>query len=109
MTEEEIIETLKSHYPRELRKKLIKTLLQLEKDDNKEKLEQQYKLINQIFSYVLKESNWKMGKSSNTWDNKPLTIMSKVFPQISTTKWYSEQNISASNKIDIQMENPESS
>jgi len=109
MTEEEIIETLKSHYPREVRKQLIKTVLQQEKDNNKENLEQQYKLINQIFSYVLKESNWQMGESSNSWDNKPLAIMSKVFPQISTTKWYSEQNISASSKVDVMMENSENS
>jgi len=109
MTEEEIIETLKSHYPREIRKQLIKTLLQHEKNDEKEKLAQQYKIINQIFSYVLKESNWKMGKNSNTWDNKPLAIMYQVFPQISTTKWYEEQNISASHKVDIMMKDSENS
>jgi len=109
MTEEEIIEVLKSHYPREIRKQLIKTILQQEKNNEQEQLEQQYKIINQIFSYVLKESNWKMGENSNTWDNKPLTIMSKVFPQITTTKWYSEQHISASTKVDIMMEHPENS
>ena len=109
MTEEEIVETLKSHYPRETRKQLIKTILQHEKNDEQEKVEQQYKIINQIFSYVLKESNWKMGENSNSWDNKPLNVMSKVFPQITTTKWYSEQNISSSAKVDVMMENPESS
>jgi len=109
MTEEEIIETLKSHYPREIRKQLIKTLLQQEKNDEKEKIEQQYKIINQIFSYVLKESNWEMGKNSKNWDNKPLTIMYKVFPQIDTTKWYEAQNISASHKIDIMMKDSENS
>ena len=110
MIEEElIIETLKTHYPRELRKQLIKTILQQEKDNDQQQLEQQYKIINQIFSYVLKESNWEMGDNSSSWDNKPLDIMCKVFPQIITTKWYSEQNISTSNKVDIMMNNPESS
>jgi len=109
MTEIEIIETLKSHYPREVRKQLIKTILQQEKNDAQEALEQQYKIINQIFSYVLKESNWKMGENSNDWDNKPLNIMSNVFPQITTTKWFTEQNISTSSKVNIMMEKPKTS
>lgn len=107
MTPKEIIDTLKSHYPRETRKQLIKTVLQQEKDNNKENLEQQYKMINQIFSYVLKESNWEMGNNSTTWDNTPLEIMCQVFPKIDTTQWYHEQNISASQKVDVMMESPD--
>ena len=104
MNRETLIETLKTHYPREVRKQLIKTILQHERDDNRLELTAQYKIINQIFSYVLHESGWRMGENSQAWDSKPLEVMSSVFPQIEDTEWYREQNIQTTQNVNIVME-----
>lgn len=101
MNKEQIIETLKTHYPRDVRKQLIKSTIEIEKSENQEAIEKQYKIINQIFSYVLHESGWKMGQSSKEWNNKPLEIMVEAFPQIKTTLWYNEQTLSTTTKVDV--------
>ena len=104
MEKEQLIETLKSHYPREVRKQLVKTTLQHEKDNNKTELTQQYKVINQIFSYVLHELGWEMSKNSTEWTTHPLEVMEEAFPKLSTTQWYQEQKIETSNNVDILLE-----
>jgi len=104
MNQNEIIETLKATYSREVRKGLIKTILEKEKEDNELATLQQYKIINQIFSYVLGQSGWKMGEDSTVWDAKPLEIMKEVFPKLSTTKWYSEQLLNTNQKVEIQIQ-----
>ena len=104
MKKEQLIETLKTHYPRHIREQLIKTILLYEKNNDKENLTQQYKIINQIFSYVLHESGWNMGENSHSWDSTPLEIMTEVFSQLVTTKWYSEQNIKATSNVDVVIE-----
>ena len=101
MQKEEIIDTLKAQYPRDLRKQLVKTILSNENDQDKTAVEQQYNLMNQIFSYVLKECNWSMSKNSENWDNTPLEIMATVFPKLATTQWYKEQAIAVKKNIDV--------
>jgi hypothetical protein len=101
MQKEEIINELKAQYSRELRKQLVKTLLSNEKEQDKTAADQQYKLINQIFSYVIQASEWSMSPSSENWDNTPLEIMAEVFPKLSTTQWYQEQEIMAKKNIDV--------
>jgi len=98
MTNNEIIETLKTQYSRDLRKQLVKSLLESEKNGDSE---QQYKLINQIFSYVISELGWTMAANTENWDNSPLNIMSEVFPKLKTSKWYLEQNLSTNRNIDV--------
>ena len=104
MKKEEIIDGLKAQYSRDLRKQLVKTILTHEKNDDKTAIEQSYNLMNQIFSYVLKECNWSMAKDSKHWDNTPLEIMVETFPKLNTTQWYAEQDISVKKNIDVQME-----
>ncbi|MBU1668373.1 hypothetical protein KKC13_08115 [bacterium] len=101
MKKEEIIGTLKAHYSRDVRKQLVKSILENEKSGDQIAIDQQYKIINQIFSYVLQQSGWRMGQSSQEWDSKPLEIMVEAFPQIKTTLWYNEQNISATKKVTV--------
>ena len=101
MNQETIIETLKAHYSQDVRKQLIKSILIHEKYEDQEATEQQYKIINQIFSYVLEQSGWRMGENSKEWDSRPLEIMEEVFPQIETTLWYNDQNILATKKVEI--------
>jgi hypothetical protein len=92
----EIIQTLKTHYNRDLRKQVVKTLLKNEKEADKS----DYQIINQIFSYILKELDWKMADNIKEWDNAPLEIMQEVFPKIESTKWYEEQVLAANKMID---------
>ncbi len=104
MDKQEIIETLKSQYNRDLRKQLVRTLLDAEKTDNTLK---QYKLMNQIFSYVLSQLGWEMAKSTGNWDSTPLEVMDEVFPKISTSKWFMEQKLTTKKHIDLKMDGTE--
>jgi len=106
MQKEEIITTLKMQYSRDLRKQLVKTILNNEKDQDNEAVKQQYNLMNQIFSYVLKECNWSMSQNSENWDNSPLDIMAEVFPKLETTQWYKEQDIDVKKNIDVVIGQP---
>lgn len=106
MQKEEIITTLKMQYSRDLRKQLVKTILNNEKDQDNEAVKQQYNLMNQIFSYVLKECNWSMSQNSENWDNSPLDIMVEVFPKLETTQWYKEQDIDIKKNIDVVIGQP---
>ena len=103
MQKDKIINELKAQYPRDLRKQLVKTILSNEKSDDKTLVEQSYNLMNQIFSYVLKECNWSMATNSENWDNTPLEIMAEIFPKLGTTQWYKEQNLTAKKNIDVEM------
>ena len=103
MNQDKIIEQLKKHYPRDIRKQLIKSLLENEKSKDHLRIEEQHKIIKQIFTYVLQESNWRMGENSENWDNRPLEIMNQVFPKINQTQWYKDQNISTKSTLDIKI------
>jgi hypothetical protein len=104
MNKNEIIETLKSQYNRDLRKQLVRTLLDAEKENNTDK---QYKLMNQIFSYVLSQLGWTMAANTENWDPTPLEVMDEVFPKITTSKWFMEQKLITKKHIDLKMGNPE--
>jgi hypothetical protein len=99
MTKQEIIETLKNSYSRDIRKQLVKTIVSEEKENELPN----YKLINQIFSYVLSELGWDMAKSTKDWDATPLDIMEESFPKIKTTQWYKEQILTAKQAIDVEL------
>ena len=101
MKKTEIIETLKTQYNRDLRKGVVKTLLKDEKASDKAN----YQLINQIFSYVLKELAWDIAENTKEWDNTPLDIMMEAFPHIESTKWYEEQILTAKEMIDVLRKN----
>lgn len=104
MNKETIIDQLKAQYPRDLRKQLVKTILSNEKSDDKIATKKSYNLMNQIFSYVLKECNWSMTDNSKNWDNTPLEIMTEIFPKLETTQWYKEQGLTTKRDIDVEMD-----
>ena len=99
MEKQEIIETLKENYNRDLRKQVVKTILSSEKESDKP----DYRIINQIFSYVLKELNWDLANNTEEWDNTPLDIMEETFPKLESTKWYEEQILTAKKIIELEM------
>jgi len=101
MNKEEIIETLKSQYSRDIRKQLVKSLLEAEKEEEALK---QYTLMNQIFSYVLAQLDWSMPSGTEEWDSTPLEVMHEVFPKIMASKWYQEQQLMAKQPIDVMMD-----
>lgn len=99
MEKTQIIETLKDNYNRDLRKQVVKTIISNEKESKNP----DYKIINQIFSYVLKELNWDLANNTENWDNTPLDIMDETFPKIESTKWYEEQILTAKKIIELEM------
>jgi len=101
MKKETIIQTLKDNYNRDLRKQVVKTIIANEKQSKAP----DYKIINQIFSYVLKELEWKMAENTKEWDNTPLDIMEEAFPKLESTKWFEEQILTAKKMIEMEMRN----
>ena len=99
MKKETIIQTLKKAYNRDLRKQVVKTLLANEKQSETP----DYKILNQIFSYVLKELDWKIAENTKEWDNTPLDIMEEVFPKLESTHWFKEQILTAKKMIEMEM------
>lgn len=102
MTKEEIIEVLKNNYSRDLRKQMVASILNSEKDSNEEGIKSSYKLMNQIFSYVLGELNWNIAQSTNDWDYTPLSVINESFPKIETTKWFQEQQLHVEKSIKLE-------
>lgn len=100
--QQQIIDTLKEKYSRDLRKQVVKSILQHEKNNDKEAQESSYKVINQIFSYVISELNWNMSQDTSSWDDTPLKIMSEVFPKIQTTKWFKDQQLHVTKSIKLE-------
>ena len=99
MDETELIGVLKAQYSKDLRKQLVQSLLDAEQSGN---AEQQNKLMNQIFSYVLAQLGWTMASNVKEWDDRPLKVMQEVFPKINKTKWYKEQKLLAEKNIDVE-------
>ena len=93
----EIAEKLKLAYNRDVRKQIVKSISREEKSN----LMPDYQIINQIFSYVLSEHNWKLSLNSKEWDSVPLDIMKEVFPKIENTKWYKQQVLVAKGNIEL--------
>ena len=96
---EELIQTLKDTYNRDLRKQVVKTILHEEKENEKPN----YNIINQIFSYVLKELDWTIAANTKEWDNTPLDIMEETFPKLESTKWFKEQILTAKQMIETEL------
>ena len=96
---EELIQTLKDTYNRDLRKQVVKTILHEEKENEKPN----YNIINQIFSYVLKELGWTIAANTKEWDNTPLDIMEETFPKLESTKWFKEQILTAKQMIETEL------
>jgi len=96
MERKEIIDTLKTHYNRALRKHVVKTILKNERETNNP----DYRVMNQIFLHVQKELHWKIPDNPKAWDYTPLEIIQEVFPKIESTKWYDLQISSAKKMID---------
>lgn len=94
-----IIQILKESYNRDLRKQVVKTLLANEKQGESP----DYKIINQIFSYVLKYLDWKIAENTKEWDNTPLDIMKEVFPKLENTQWFKEKILTATKMIASEM------
>jgi len=97
--QQKIIDTLKEQYTRDLRKQVVKNILKHEKSDDKEAIESSYKILNQIFSYIIGELNWTIAGNTNKWDDTPLKIIKEVFPKVETTKWFKEQQLSVAKPI----------
>lgn len=95
----EIIETLKNNYNRDLRKQVVKTIVAEEKQTEKPN----YEIISQIFTYVLKELNWKITDNLQEWDNTPFDVIQEVFPKIESTKWFEGQIFAAKKMIEMEL------
>ncbi len=96
MTPQEISESIKATYNRDLRKQVVKKLLSDEKEKHYD-----YRIVNQIFSYVIKSLGWDIAKNRDEWDETPLEIMKDVFPKIETTRWYQNQKVMAEKNIGV--------
>jgi len=103
MMKEEISNILKEHYSRDIRKQLVKSILEQEKSMTELDKVAVYKTINQIFSFVLQQAGWEMGNNSSEWNVMPLEIMDETFPKLSSTKWYAEQILITKQTIEIEM------
>ncbi len=99
--DQEIVETIKEQYTRSLRKQVVKSMLKYEKTKDKKALDSSYKVINQIFTYIISQLNWSISRDTNGWDDTPLEIISEVFPKIETTKWFKDQQLQVTNSISI--------
>ena len=97
-----IVDTIKERYSRDLRKGVVKSILQHEKSDDKKAQESSYKVLNQIFSYVISELNWSISNSTNNWDDTPLKIITEAFPKIETTKWFKDQQLLVKNSVNLE-------
>jgi DNA-binding ferritin-like protein len=99
MQKQELIDTLKAQYNRDVRKQLIKSILVHEKDGQLEALQPSYNVLNKIFSYVIAQLNWQLPTNSKEWDDTPLQVLVEVFPKIEKTKWFQEQHLDTPNTL----------
>jgi len=104
MQNEQIIKTLKDNYNRDIRKQLVKSLIKHEKENEQIALESSYKIVDQIFSYVISELGWTFAPDSNSWNDSPLKIMLEVFPNIDKTKWFNDRLLQVKGKVDLKGE-----
>jgi DNA-binding ferritin-like protein len=103
MTHEEIIESIKEQYTRDLRKQLVKSLLEHEKNKDQAAIRSGYQIMNQIFSYVLNKLGWTIADNADQWDSSPLDIMSEVFPKLETTQWFAQQQLQVKRGIELKI------
>lgn len=103
MTNEEIIESIKAQYNRDLRKQLVKSILEYEKNQDREALKGGYAIMNQIFSYVLGNLGWTLADNAEDWDESPLEIMTMAFPKIETTHWFQQLQLNVRRRIELKI------
>jgi pectate lyase len=120
-TEELNIKYIKENYPKDVRVDLIVSLKSLENIsinqkktiqgiEAQKKIEGLHKMLDQIFNVILKNFDWNISASSDSWDYRPINVMKKSFPKIEKTQWYdlrhaqviSKLNKSSKSKIDVQ-------
>ena len=101
MKNEQIIEAIKEHYSRDIRKQLVKGIVRNEKNNDKEAIESSYSIVNQIFSFVISELGWTFSQNSEEWSDEPLKIMLKAFPNIDKTKWFEAQLLQVRNSVEL--------
>ena len=97
-----IVNTLKESYTRGIRKEVVRNILKYENNNDKKALESSYKVINQIFTYIISELGWSMSQNTNAWDDTPLKIISEVFPKIETIKWFKDQQLNVTKAINLE-------
>ena len=91
--EENILKEIKANYSKTLRKEVVRSILQHETNNDKEAIKSSYNTIDQIFSYVIGQLNWKMAEHTAKWDDAPLKIITEAFPKINKTKWFKEKQL----------------
>lgn len=101
MNREDIIKTIKDSYNRDIRKQLVKSLIKNEKSKDKEAVDSSYKVVDQIFSYVISELGWTFSSDSTTWDDTPLQIMQEVFPNIDKSEWFESQLLQVRSSVEL--------
>ncbi|MDD3592672.1 MAG: hypothetical protein PHO65_08525 [Sulfurovum sp.] len=103
MTHEEIIESIKSQYNKDLRKQLVESLLEYEQKQDPAALRYGYQIMNQIYSYILNKLGWASADNASKWDNSPLDIMSTVFPKLEDTQWFIQQQLHLNKSIALKI------
>ena len=101
MTHHEIVESIKAQYSRDLRKQLVQSILENEKSNDIQSLHGGYKIMNQIFSYVLSKQGWDIAKNAENWDESPLEIMKEAFPKLEQTQWFQQLTLTVNRNIEV--------
>ena len=101
MTHQEIIDSIKVQYNRDLRKQLVKNLQEYEKMQNKQGIKSGYQIMNQIFSYVLAQLGWNVSDNALNWDESPLQILEQSFPHIEETEWFQGLQLNLRKSIEV--------
>ena len=120
-TEELNIKFINENYPKATRMDLVESLLKLENltinraksiqgIEASQKVTNLHSMMDQIFNVILKNFDWNISASSDSWDYRPINVMKKSFPKIEKTQWYdlrhaqviSKLNKSSKSKIDVQ-------
>ena len=103
MTHQEIIESIKAQYNRDLRKQLVKSILENEKENDTQNLKGGYTIMNQIFSYVLSQLGWSIAENAEKWDESPLEIMQEAFPKLEKTQWFQQLQLQVKKSIEVKV------
>lgn len=104
MENQQIIDAIKDQYTRDIRKQLVESILRSEKEKDQEAIDSSYKIINQIFSYVISELGWTFSIDSQSWNDTPLKIMLEVFPNIDKTEWFDSQLLQVKKTVELKGE-----
>lgn len=96
---DELVATLKAKYKRDVRKQIVKAMLEAEANDSVQN--NAHEIMGKIFSYVLHQLDWNFVANSKEWDDTPLQLIQAVFPNIEKTKWFQEQKLTVSKAIPV--------